>query len=121
VKTKSRRAGFSLLETLVAMVLFAAVLLGMLSTGQFILARLYDSDLRFRGVVYAQSLIDSLRAAACARLASGAGSHSAFTGSWIITDSLDVAQLDVTVTVPRRGSATPRSNRLATLVNCPEP
>ena len=103
------------------MVLFAAVLLAMLSSGQFILARLYDSDLRFRGSVYAQSLIDSLRAAACARLASGSGSHSAFTGSWIITDSLDVAHLDVTVTVPRRGSVTPRSNRLSTLVNCPEP
>ncbi|MGH7693448.1 MAG: type IV pilus modification PilV family protein [Gemmatimonadaceae bacterium] len=121
MKTKRRQAGFSLLETLVAMVLFAAVLLAMLSTGQFILARLYDSDLRFRGSVYAQSIIDSLRSAACARLASGAGSHSAFTGSWIITDSLDVAQPDVTVTVPRRGSVTPRTNRLTTLVNCPEP
>ena len=118
---KSRRTGFSLLETLVAIVLFAAVLLGMLSTGQFILARLYDSDLRFRGGVYAQSLIDSLRSKACAYLVSGSGAHTPFTSSWVITDSLDVAQLDVTVTAPRRGSVTPRTIRHSTLVNCPEP
>lgn len=116
-----RRAGFSLLETLVALVLFAAVLLAMLSTGQFILARLYESDLRFRAAVYSQSILDSLRATACARLAPSTSAKAPFTAFWAVSDLLDVARLDVAVTAPQRGSAVPRAYIASTLINCPEP
>ena len=71
MRTALPRAGFSLLETIVALTLFAALLLSMLGTGQLVLARLYDSDVRLRASLYAQSLIDSLRGTACTRLASG--------------------------------------------------
>lgn len=116
-----RRAGFSLLETLVALVLFAAVLLAMLSTGQFILARLYESDLRFRASVYSQSILDSLRATACARLTASTGAKAPFTASWAVSDLLDVVRLDVAVSAPLRGTSAPRAYNASTLSNCPEP
>ncbi len=113
--------GFSLLETLVALVLFAAALLAMLSTGQFILARLYESDLRFRASVYSQSLLDSLRAIACVRLTSSTGAKAPFTAAWAVTDMLDVVRLDVAVSAPQRGASVPRAYNASTLVTCPEP
>ncbi len=116
-----RRAGFSLLETLVALVLFAAVLLAMLSTGQFILARLYESDLRFRASVYSQSLLDSLRATACARLTASTSAKAPFTASWAVSDMLDVVRLDIAVSAPQRGTAVARAYNASTLINCPEP
>jgi prepilin-type N-terminal cleavage/methylation domain-containing protein len=116
-----RRAGFSLLETLVALVLLAAVLLAVLSTGQFILARLYESDLRFRASVYSQSLLDSLRATACARLTASTSAQAPFTASWVVTDMLDVVQLDVAVSAPQRGTSVARAYNASALLNCPEP
>lgn len=121
MQVPSTRAGFTLLETIVALALFAAVLLSMLSTGQLVLARLYDSDVRLRASLYAQSLIDSLRGTACARLASGTGTSGSLAAAWVVTDRLDVAQLDVSVSVPRRGGAMPRIQRSTTLTPCPEP
>lgn len=115
------RAGFSLLETIVALALFAGVLLSMLGTGQLILARLYDSDVRLRASLYAQSLIDSLRGTACARLTSGAGMSGSLIAAWVVTDGRDLAQLDVNVSVPQRGGAPPRTQRVTTLTPCPEP
>jgi prepilin-type N-terminal cleavage/methylation domain-containing protein len=116
-----RRCGFSLLETLVALVLFAAVLLAMLSTGQFILARLYESDLRFRAAVYSQSILDSLRATACARLNASTSARSPLTASWAVTDLLDVARVDMAVSAPQRGTPAARVYNVSTLINCPEP
>jgi len=121
VRQLSRHVGFSLLETLVAIVLFTAVLLALLSTGQFILARLYESDLRFRASVYSQSLLDSLRATACARLTSSTGAKAPFSASWAVTDLLDVARLDVAVSGPQRSTTVARSYNASTLVSCPEP
>ena len=117
----SARAGFSLLEVVVALTLFAAVLLALLSTGQFILARLYESDLRFRATIYGQSILDSLRATACARATSSSGSSPPFAASWAVTDLLDVARLDIAVSAPLRGTSAPRSHNASTLLNCPEP
>ncbi|MGH7713013.1 MAG: type IV pilus modification PilV family protein [Gemmatimonadaceae bacterium] len=121
MRAQSCRRGFSLLETIVALTLFAGVLLGMLGTGQLILARMYDSDLRFRTSVYARSIVDSLRGTACTRLASGTGASGQLSAAWSILDLLDAAQLDVSVTVPQRGSRPPRALRASTLIHCPEP
>lgn len=121
MRTVSPRAGFSLLETIVALTLFAAVLLSMLGTGQLLLARLYDSDVRLRASLYTQSLIDSLRGTSCMRLASGTGTSGSLAAAWIVTDGRDVAQLDVSVSVPRRGGVVPRTQRSTTLASCPEP
>ena len=115
------RHGFSLIEVLVALVLFAAVLLAMLSSGQFILARLYESDLRFRASVTAQSVFDSLRATACARLTGATNLSAPFVTSWAITDMLDVTRVDISVSVPQRAGAVPRVYGVSTLLNCPEP
>lgn len=116
----AHRNGFSLLEVLVALVLFAAVLLAMLSTGQFILAQLYDSDHRFRASLTAQSVLDSLRATACARLRSSASVTPPYAASWLVTDLIDVTRIDLTVTAPQRGSVVPRTYTVGTLLSCPE-
>jgi Tfp pilus assembly protein PilV len=117
---RAARSGFSLLETVVALTLFAGVLLGMLGAGQLILARLHDNDVRARRTLYAQSIVDSLRATACARLASGTGSNGRHNASWTLTDLLDAMRVDLSVTTtPRSGPAS--VSLLTTLLACPEP
>ena len=113
--------GFTLLEVLVALILFAAVLLSMLATGQLVLARLFDSDLRFRSATYTQSLVDSLRATTCARLGSGSSSYGPLTASWSATNGLDVVRIDLTLVVPQRTGAPARPHSLTALLPCPEP
>jgi hypothetical protein len=115
------RTGFSLLETVVALTLFAGVLLSLIGTGQFVLARMYENDLRFRTTQYANSLIDSLRGTACSRLASGQGSRGALAATWTVTDIRDIARIDVAITVPQRHAAAARVKRATTLLSCPEP
>jgi len=117
----SARAGVSLLETMVALTLFAGVLLSVLGTGQLILARLYENDVRFRAGAHTQSLLDSLRAIACTSLTSGAGVRGPFTASWVVTDVLDAVQLDVVLLQPPRGGAAPQPQRTSTVIACPEP
>jgi prepilin-type N-terminal cleavage/methylation domain-containing protein len=118
---RTGRGGFSLLETLVALTLFAGVLLSVVGTGQFIMARMYDSDVRFRTTVFAQSLIDSLRGTACARLNSGSAVRAPLSAMWTVTDQLDLVRLDLTVSQPRRGGAAPRMQHTTALLPCPEP
>ncbi|HJU74909.1 MAG TPA: prepilin-type N-terminal cleavage/methylation domain-containing protein [Gemmatimonadaceae bacterium] len=114
------RPGFTLLEVLVALVLFAAVLLGIVASGQVILARLYESDLRLRAALSSQSVLDSLRSTACARLASGGGTNGILATAWAITDGRDVARVDLTVTVPQRRAAS-RTSAITSLLQCLEP
>ena len=115
------RAGVSLLETMVALTLFAGVLLSLLGTGQLILARLYENDVRLRVGSHTQSLFDSLRAISCTRLTSGAGIRGPFRASWVVTDLLDAVQLDVVLLQPRRGGLAPQPQRTSTIIACPEP
>lgn len=114
------RTGFSLLETVVALTLFAGVLLGMLGAGQLILARLHDNDVRARRTLFAQSIVDSLRATACAQLASGSGSTGRHSARWIVTDLFDAARVDLSITTTPRAGA-PRLAQLTALLPCPEP
>ena len=115
------RPGFSLLETVVALTLFAGVLLSLIATGQLVLARMYENDLRFRTTMYAQSLLDSLRGTACARLASGGATNGRLAATWTITDIRDIARIDVAISVPQRTGAPAVSKTIMTLVSCPEP
>jgi hypothetical protein len=115
------RAGVSLLETMVALTLFAGVLLSLLGTGQLILARLYETDVRLRAGFHTQSLLDSLRAISCTRLTSGGGIRGPFSASWVVTDLLDAVQLDVVLLQPRRGGLAPLPQRTSTIIACPEP
>jgi prepilin-type N-terminal cleavage/methylation domain-containing protein len=114
------RRGFSLLETIVALTLFAGVLLSMLGAGQFILASLFESDQRLRVSVFTQSVIDSLRGTACARLTSGTATQGALTASWSVTDLIDAARIDLTLSFPRRAVA-PMVQSTTALLSCPEP
>lgn len=116
-----RQSGFTLLEVLVALVLFAVVLLSMLATGQLVLARLYESDLRLRATLFSQSVTDSLRSTACARLTSGSASRPPLAAAWVATDALDAVRVAVTVTSPQRGNAVAHVSRALSLLVCPEP
>jgi hypothetical protein len=118
---RSKRVGFSLLETVVALTLFAGVVLSMIGTGQLVLARMYENDLRFRSTSYAQSLLDSLRGTACARLTSGSANRGSLAASWSVTDIRDLVRIDVAVSVPQRRGAAATSKNTMTLVWCPEP
>lgn len=115
------RIGFSLLETIVALTLFAGVLLSIIAAGQVVLARMYQNDMRYRSTVYANSIVDSLRGTACARLTSGQGTAGALAASWTVTDIRDVTRVDVTVSMPQRANAPTFAKTIMTLLSCPEP
>ena len=113
--------GFTLPETVVALTLFAGVLLSVIGSGQLVLARLYENDVRYRATVYAQSLIDSLRGTSCARLVSGQGTSGALAATWSVTDALDVMRIDLAISVPQRAGTPPRVRNTTALLSCPEP
>ena len=114
------RFGFTLLEVIVALVLFAAILLGIIASGQVILARLHDSDVRLRAALYSRTVLDSLRSTACARLANGVGTNGPFAASWTVIDGRDIARVSLSVTVPQRRAAA-RTALITALFPCPEP
>jgi hypothetical protein len=117
----STRSGFSLLETIVALTLFAGVLLSIIAAGQVVLARMYQNDLRYRSSVYANSVLDSLRGTACGRLTSGQGTLGTLAAIWSVTAIRDIARIDLAVSVPQRGGAQPLAKNIMTLLSCPEP
>lgn len=117
---KAHQSGFTLLEVLVALILFSSVLLGMLATGQLVLARLYEGDIRLRAALYARSTADSLRGTACASLTSGTSSRPPLAVGWVIADTLDRVRAGIAVTLPQRGTVS-RVQRTSVLIACPEP
>lgn len=117
---KAHQSGFTLLEVLVALILFSSVLLAMLATGQLVLARLYEGDIRLRAALYSQSIADSLRGTACARLTSGTSTRPPLSAAWITTDTLDQVRAAIAVALPQRGSVS-RVQRTTVLIACPEP
>jgi prepilin-type N-terminal cleavage/methylation domain-containing protein len=116
----ARRQGFSLLETVIALTLFGGALLSMLGIGQVILARLHESNQRFRASLYTQSILDSLRATACARLTNGSATSGPFRAAWSVSDLRDAARIDLSLTAPQRGRA-PQVGQTTALLPCPEP
>jgi general secretion pathway protein I len=111
------KAGFSLIELLVAMTLFAIAALG-LSAGVAIVSRSgVLSDHLTRATILAQDKLEEL-ASHNAPLAGGADTpHSGFTREWTVSpDDPDAGVMRVDVTVTWEGSGV-HSISLATVVN----
>jgi Tfp pilus assembly protein PilV len=107
------RAGLTLLEVLVAMLLLTVGTLTTLST-QVAIARLQSHDsTRQRAASSAAAILDSLRATSCASLTSGSSLEPDARLDWTSHVAADLASVALVVT-PTRG--TPWT--AATLVPC---
>lgn len=86
-----RRSHLLAARGIVALVLFAGVLLGMLGTGQLVLATLHECDLRPRALFAEHRPLTSWH---CVRAsANRSGSAGRLGASWTVTDLLDVVRL----------------------------
>jgi type IV pilus modification protein PilV len=106
---RHRQSGFTLVELLVAMLLFAVGLLGLVSTTSLVAQMTGDGAERTLASRTAQSTLDSLAVTPCASLSSGASAYRTAQVDWAVTDSAAVYTILVTVRYPTR-----RGNRAAT-------
>ena len=101
------RTGFTLVELMVAMMIFTIGLLAMASTAAVVVRQMSDSGNMGLAASVAQNQMEQLYAGNCKVASSGTGTSRGITISWTVTPATRSAVLDVTVTYKaRRGLRT---------------
>lgn len=101
------RGGFTLVELMVAMVVFSIGLLAMASTSTVVVKQMGDARNMGLAATVAQSRLEQLYAGNCVAASSGSATTRGVAESWTVTPATRTAALSVTVTYPtRRGSRT---------------
>ncbi|MBI1988076.1 MAG: prepilin-type N-terminal cleavage/methylation domain-containing protein [Nitrospinae bacterium] len=113
IEAKARagqQQGFTMMETLVALVLFTVVLLGTLGGAATVAWINAQGGKTSRAMLLAQERMEQLKAGGYAALASGSNTVGGFSRSWTVATGpqANTRRVDVTVTwtVPRSGSIT---------------
>jgi type II secretion system protein I len=115
-RESSVRAGFTLVELMVAMIIFAMGILAMASTASVVVRQMGDSGRMSIAATVAQSRIEQLYAGDCRTAQTGSATTSGVTESWTVTPATRSAVFSVTVTyVARRGA---RSQTYESTVSC---
>ncbi|MBI2877095.1 MAG: prepilin-type N-terminal cleavage/methylation domain-containing protein [Candidatus Tectomicrobia bacterium] len=107
LKRQPDQQGFTLVETLVAMVLFTVILLGTLGGLAAVIRANTQGGKGVRAMLLAQEKIEQLRAGGYADLASGSDVVGSFSLSWTVVSGplADTRQVDIEVawTAPKAG------------------
>lgn len=112
----STRAGFTLVELMVAMLMFTVGLLALASTSTVIVSQMGDSRRMSVAASVAQTRIERLRSGACATTYTGTSNTRGVSESWTVTPMTRTARIDVTITyVTRRGL---RSQSYRSMMRC---
>lgn len=109
----SRRAGFSLVEVIIAVVILAVGVLGLAGTTAYIVRQITLADLMTERAAARQTAIEKVNATPFAQLASGSDSVGVFFVEWTISGGGRSA--DVTVVTTGPGLSTSDSNPYPTL------
>ncbi len=112
-----RRQGFTIVEVVVAIVLLAVGILGLVTTAALVTRMMGRGTRASKAAVLAQQRIEILRATPCASLAGGADTVGAFTRQWTVTTSGNARRIQVIV----RYVGTPgklRADTTATTMDC---
>ena len=113
---RALRAGFTLVELMVAMMIFAIGLLAMVSTSAVVVRQMGDAKQMGLAATVAQNRVEQLYGGICKTGSSGTATTSGVTESWTVTSATRSALLSVTVTyATRRG---PRSKTYQSTVAC---
>jgi type IV pilus assembly protein PilV len=121
------RGGFTLIEVMVAIVILAVGVLGMLTTSSLVTRMIGRGKVTTRAAQVAETRLEILRQQAlsstpsCSTLgASGTATTAGLAEAWTVTTpaiSAKLRQLDVTVTYPITGGT--RTAKVSTIIRCP--
>ncbi|MDQ8158298.1 MAG: hypothetical protein P3B76_12440 [Gemmatimonadota bacterium] len=103
------RRGASIIEVLIAFVLLMVAIGGLLSTSNAIAKQVGGGRRQTVAAAVAQARLDSLSSLSCANLAlAGVASATRTTKgiqeSWLVTQGVNTATVQVTVTIPRQAT-----------------
>lgn len=119
VRTTSKvpRGGFTIVELIVAMVVFAIGVLGLAATTATVARLMGSASRQTIAATVAQSRIENLRARSCASLASGSETVRGVTSTWTVVVATRGDSVTETVTFPTAGGKT-RTRVYKTMITC---
>lgn len=110
------RYGFTLPEVLVAVLVFAAGILGLASSGTYIATQAGEARAITEGAILVGRVLDSLRSIPCASVASGQLIQPPATVTFTASPANRSVAVDATLQLTRRRG--PRQWRVNTLLPC---
>lgn len=113
---RSRRAGFTLPEVLLAILLLAIGLLGLASSATVIAAQAGSARELARATLLLGSVLDSLRAAPCRAVANGSRTQGRAAVTWVASPVPRSVHVTATLTLAHRSG--PRAWPVESLVPC---
>ena len=111
------RAGFTIVELLVAMMVFAIGVLGLAATTATVARLMGSASRQSMAAALAQSRIEKLRGVPCASIASGSDTVRGITSTWTATAVTRGVNITETVSFPLAGGGT-RTRVYMTTVVC---
>jgi prepilin-type N-terminal cleavage/methylation domain-containing protein len=112
-----QRPAFTLPEVLAALLIFAVGILGLASSGTFIVIQAGEARALTEGAVLAGRVLDSLRSVPCVTRAPGQDTYRGATIRWTTSAAARSTAVDLTLELPgRQGS--PRQWRVTSLLPC---
>lgn len=79
---KRVRAGFTLVELIIAIVILVVGVLGLASTAAVVMRQITGSSMQTRAAMMAQSRLETLRAMPCANMVAGNATTGGVTETW---------------------------------------
>ena len=114
----SRRRGFTLVELMVAMIIFVIGLLALASTTAVVTRHMGGGAQMALAASTAQARFERLRSEACETITDGSDEHRGITEKWTVTTMLRA--VDVTVVVAFNTARGEREHEYRTIIPCPE-
>jgi type IV pilus modification protein PilV len=114
--TPASRAGFTIVEVLVAILILSVGMLALAGTAAVVVRQTGSAARQTMAAAHAQSRFEQLRASPCAAMAGGADTLRGIVTAWTVTPVVRANDVTVTVTWPVSGGTRSRSYR--SLVPC---
>ena len=116
-RARSRaRAGFSIVELVVALMILAVGVLGLASTAFVITRQMGGGNTLATAATVAASRLETMAAGPCAGLANGTATTRGVAQSWTVTPVANARRIDLTVTY--QTSRGPRQRVFRSTVSC---
>ena len=98
LSSKRARAGFTLPELIIAIVILVVGVLGLASTAAVVMRQITGSSMQTRAAVMAQSRLETMRSNTCAAMAAGTATSNGITETWRPTLNGRTATMTVVIT-----------------------
>ena len=82
LSSKRARAGFTLVELIIAIVILVVGVLGLASTAAVVMRQITGSSMQTRAAMMAQSRLETLRSQPCANMVAGTATTGGVTETW---------------------------------------